>query len=56
MRSPHTALKSSPRSPQLEKAHTQQRRPDAAIKKGRKEGRQKGWKKKKEKKKQRRKR
>ena len=30
MRSPHTAMKSSPRSPQLEKAHAQQRRPNAA--------------------------
>ena len=28
MRSPHTATKSSPRSPQLEKARTQQRRPN----------------------------
>ena len=33
MRSPHTATKSSPRSPQLEKAHAQQRRPNAAINK-----------------------
>ena len=30
MRSPHTAAKSSPRSPQWEKAHTQQWRPNAA--------------------------
>ena len=30
MRSPCTATKSSPRSPQLEKARTQQRRPNAA--------------------------
>ena len=30
MRSPHTATKSSPRSPQLEKARAQQRRPNAA--------------------------
>ena len=30
MRSLHTAAKSSPHSPQLEKAHTQQRRPNAA--------------------------
>ena len=30
MRSPRTATKSSPRSPQLEKACTQQRRPNAA--------------------------
>ena len=30
MRSPRTATKSSPRSPQLEKAHTQQGRPNAA--------------------------
>ena len=30
MRSPHTATKSSPRSPQLEEARTQQRRPNAA--------------------------
>ena len=30
MRSPRTATKSSPRSPQLEKAHTQQRRPNTA--------------------------
>ena len=33
MRSPHTAKKSRPCSPQLEKARTQQRRPDAAKKK-----------------------
>ena len=33
MRSPCTAMKSSPRSPQLEKACTQQRRPNAAKKK-----------------------
>ena len=33
MRSPRTATKSSPRSPQLEKAHVQQRRPNAAAKK-----------------------
>ena len=34
-KSPHTAMKSSPRSPQLEKAHarTQQRRPNTAINK-----------------------
>ena len=30
MRSPRTAMKSSPRSPQLEKACTQQQRPNAA--------------------------
>ena len=30
MRSPHTATKCSPHSPQLEKAHTQQPRPNAA--------------------------
>ena len=30
MRSPHTAMKSSPRSPQLKKARAQQRRPNAA--------------------------
>ena len=30
MRSPRTAMKSSPRSPQLEKARAQQRRPNAA--------------------------
>ena len=30
MRSPHTAMKSSPRSPQLEKARAQQRRPNTA--------------------------
>ena len=30
MRSPHTATKSSPRSPQLEKARAQQWRPNAA--------------------------
>ena len=30
MRSPHTVTKSSPRSPQLEKACAQQRRPNAA--------------------------
>ena len=33
MRSPHTATKSSPRSPQLEKAREQQQRPNAAKKK-----------------------
>ena len=33
MRSPRTAMKSSPRSPQLEKARTQQRRPNTAKKK-----------------------
>ena len=33
MRRPHTATKSSPRLPQLEKAHAQQRRPNAAKKK-----------------------
>ena len=33
MRSPRTATKSSPCSPQLEKARTQQQRPNAAIKK-----------------------
>ena len=42
MRSPRTATKSSPRSPQLEKAHAQQRRPDAAknkyVKKKKKKG------------------
>ena len=36
MRSPRTATKSSPRSPQLEKAHVQQRRPNAAKKKKKK--------------------
>ena len=30
MRSLRTAMKSSPRSPQLEKAHAQQQRPNAA--------------------------
>ena len=30
MRSPRTAMKSSPRSPQLEKARTQQQTPNAA--------------------------
>ena len=30
MRSPHTAMKSSPRSPQLEKACAQQQRPNTA--------------------------
>ena len=30
MRSPHTATKSSPRSPQLEEAQAQQQRPNAA--------------------------
>ena len=30
MRSPRTTTKSSPRSPQLEKAHVQQQRPNAA--------------------------
>ena len=30
MRSPHTAMKSSPRLPQLEKARAQQQRPNAA--------------------------
>ena len=30
MRSPRTTAKSSPRSPQLEKAHAQQQRPNAA--------------------------
>ena len=33
MRSPHTATKSSPCSPQLEKARMQQRKPNAAKKK-----------------------
>ena len=33
MRSPQTATKSSPHSPQLEKAHVQQQRPNAATKK-----------------------
>ena len=37
MRNPHTAMKSSPRSPQLEKAHVQQRRPNAAKEKKKKE-------------------
>ena len=32
VRSPRTAMKSSPRSPQLEKARAQQRRPNAAKK------------------------
>ena len=32
MRSPRTATKSSPRSPQLEEAHAQQRRPNTAKK------------------------
>ena len=30
MKSLHTATKSSPRSPQLDKAHAQQQRPNAA--------------------------
>ena len=30
MRSPHTATKSRPHSPQLEKVHVQQQRPNAA--------------------------
>ena len=38
MRSPHTATKSSPRSPHLEKAHSQQWRPNPAQKKKKKEG------------------
>ena len=42
MRSPRTTTKSSPRSPQLEKARVQQQRPNAAKKKERKEGRQAG--------------
>ena len=33
MRSPHTATKNSPRSPQLEKACSQQQRPNTAINK-----------------------
>ena len=33
MRRPHIAMKSSPRSRQLEKAHTQQQRPKASKKK-----------------------
>ena len=33
MRGPHTAMKSSPRLLQLEKARTQQRRPNAAKEK-----------------------
>ena len=33
MRSPHTTMKRSPHSPHLEKAHMQQRRPNAAKKK-----------------------
>ena len=33
MRSPHTTKKSSPRSPQLEKARAQQQRPNAVINK-----------------------
>ena len=36
MRSPHTAMKSSSHSPQLEKAHVQQWRPNAALKKKKK--------------------
>ena len=36
MRSLRTAMKSSPRSPQLEKAHAQQQRPNAAKKKKKK--------------------
>ena len=36
MRSPHAAMKSSPRSLQLEKAHAQQQRPNAAKKKKKK--------------------
>ena len=36
MRIPRTTTKSSPGSPQLEEAGTQQQRPDAAIKKERK--------------------
>ena len=42
MRSPRTATKSSPRSPQLEKARAQQQRPNAAIKKERKKEREGG--------------
>ena len=34
MRSPHTATKSSPSSPQQEKVHVEQRRPNTAKKKG----------------------
>ena len=37
MRSPHTAMKSSPRSPQLEKARAQQQRPNTAKNKLKKE-------------------
>ena len=33
MRSPHIATKSSPHSPQLEKAHAEQQRPNTAKKK-----------------------
>ena len=36
MRNPCTAVKNSPRSPQLEKARAQQRRPNAALKKNKK--------------------
>ena len=36
MRSPRTSTKGSPCSPQLEKAHAQQRRPNAAKKKKKK--------------------
>ena len=39
MRSPRIATKNSPRSPQLEKARVQQRRANAARKKGREGGR-----------------
>ena len=39
MRIPCTAMKNSPRSPQLEKARVQQRRPNTARKKERKKGR-----------------
>ena len=36
MRSPHNTMKSSPCSPQLEKAHVQQQRPNAVRKKKKK--------------------
>ena len=43
MRSPCTATKSIPCSPQLEKAHVQQRRPDTAKKKKKKKFKKKEY-------------
>ena len=40
MKNPCTATKSGPRSPQLEKVHTQQQRPNTAKKKKKKEEKQ----------------